>query len=159
MISPKWARGSPPAPGPSEGQGVRLEREGYGHPLFGIDFCFALFAKGSQGPSDAWRSGPFLGGGAYCPRRSHFHTDLAVLAPDFLRKPSGPCWIAGRATLPSPPYFLDLVSGRGENAVFFSAQGLSVTCFTLFVSQFYPVLLFRGGLLVTSLGEHQQCAY
>ena len=42
-----------------------LTEVGYGRPFFGIVCCFFLFARGSQGPSDALE-----GRGAYCPLAS-----------------------------------------------------------------------------------------
>ena len=65
-----------PAPRPSEGQGVPIFGRGHiGRPLF-RDFVGIFCCLWGQGPTDAWRPGPFcVGRGPFaCPLTGPFHT-------------------------------------------------------------------------------------
>ena len=84
MITPKWVKGISPAPRPSEGRGERLERGGYGRPLFGI-LTASFVCLWGQGPTDAQRPGPFVweGGLLRAPSQALFHTARFCPAPGF----------------------------------------------------------------------------
>ena len=88
------ARGSP-----SEGGGLVPSCSGF--------LVAFLYGRGSQGPSDAQRPGPFVGEGAFlsAPSGPFFHTHVSVCPYPrfcfvcflfFFSWPSGPRWIAGR---------------------------------------------------------------
>ena len=157
MISPKWAKGISPASRPSEGQGERLKCGGNGRPVFRIVFCFALFARGSQGPSDARRPGLWWGGGASCPLRPLFHTHVCFPRPRFFFRPLGPAIRIGEldaiecvgetTILPFPPIFRFSSVERGS-AVRFSAFPVF-----LFFSKVLFVLAFCRGFSGPNFGS------
>ena len=87
-----------PPPRPSEGQGMPYLGRRVGPLLFWDFVALLVYGRGSQGPSDAMRPGPFCrGGGVFlCPLRSHFsHARLFLPCPRFFfsfSRPSRPAY-------------------------------------------------------------------
>ena len=91
MITPKWVKGISPAPRPSEGQGERLERGGYGRPFLGI-LSASFVASGARDPRTPSVQGLLSGKGAFCvpPHRPFSHFSFFPAPGFFFYRPSGP---------------------------------------------------------------------